>query len=98
MLSHQLQCLIAELRRPDYHGLTPDEAFKLLAYSYRWYRRVLETNFWTQEQLDKTNPKLVPDNLMIVDAKLAEQFPNGIPGMPNKLRREWFDRAWQESR
>lgn len=56
------------------------------------------TRFLTAAELAGIPEKRRPANVVLVTDEERAAFPTGIPGFPNKLRREWFDAAWTEAR
>lgn len=92
---HQHAALLAELRQPEYRNLTADKAFGRISQPNALHR-LGTTRFLTQAAYDSLHPKRRPILFVIITEEQARAFPSGIPGFPNKLRREWFDAAWSE--
>lgn len=90
---HQHRALVLELRREFYAGLAADDAY---AKACQAIKRLGSTRFLTAERLERLPAKLRPALFVLVTDDELAQFPSGIPGFPNKLRREWFDAAWRE--
>jgi len=93
MHAHHRDTLKAELAKPEYAGLSADEAFAKLGPGPR-------VQYMTAAQIARRyarNPKRMPANVIIVGEVVAAQFPTGIPGFPHKIRREEFDAAWNGS-
>lgn len=92
MHKHLHDYLVAEIKNPQYDGLTADQVYEKLA---RPPKSLLAVSFVPQSKFDRVMPKLrglmkpVPD-------EYAKQFPTGVPGMPNLIRRQEFDAAWSE--
>ena len=101
LLPHQHRALVAELRKyvPGWQELDTDVAFAIMQTTL-WLKYLGTYHFITQSKLDKLPTKRRPDpeRTVIVMEEEIEAFPTGIPGFPNKLRREWFDSAWAEVR
>lgn len=95
---HQHAALVVELQAPEYDGLSADAAFLFLAHVGRLGERLGTVRFLTREQLDAIPEKRRPERAVVIDAATVAAFPSGVPGFPNKLRREWFDAAWHEAR
>ncbi len=94
---HQHRALVAELRKPEHANRTADQAFARISQKNALHQ-LGTTRFLTQVKYDSLHPKRRPLVYLIVSAAEVAAFPTGIPGMPNKLRREWFDLAWAEAR
>lgn len=87
MHPHQLEVLRAELKRPEYQGLSPEEAFRLVN-APETIKRLTQTKFIAPGV--SVSPKHPLASAIVV----AGDFPQGIPGMPNKVRRDEFDAAF----
>ena len=90
---HQHRALVAELGRPEYAGLSADDAFALARSRLRALGR---TRFLTRARFDALPEKRRPEEFIGLSDDEAAAFPGGVPGFPNKLRREWFDAARAE--
>lgn len=96
---HQHRALVRELASPDYDGRSPGEVFdRFRADPKPLLARLGRVRFLTPERLQSLPPKRRPAGVVPLTAEEAALFPTGVPGFPNKLRREWFDRAWSEAR
>jgi hypothetical protein len=91
---HQHRALVAELRRPEYAGLSADDAFAMALSRMKALGR---TRFLTRERFESMPEKRRPAEWVELSAEEATAFPTGVPGFPNKLSREWFDAAWREA-
>jgi hypothetical protein len=57
-----------------------------------------KVRFLTKADLEKTN-MLKPDEWpIVVSEEEAANFPGGVPGFPNGIRRSDFDIAWKTAR
>lgn len=89
---HQHTALVETLR----DATDAESAFVELS-SPAGLKRIGATRFMTQAALDAMPEKHRPTAPVIITDEQAAAFPTGIPGFPNKLRREWFDAAWSEA-
>lgn len=110
MHKHQMDVLIAELKRPEYAGLSADAAYNLLSGRQpqtgapgrfidtrsEAEKRLGKVHFLTTSQSAARMPKHISPHAVIVPDELASEFPTGIPGMPNTVRRPEFDEAWSQ--
>ena len=98
LLTHQHRALVAELRKPGWQELDADPAFARMQ-TIIWLEYLGTYRFITQAKLDKlpTNRHPDPERTVIITEEEVKAFPTGVPGFPNKLRREWFDSAGQEA-
>lgn len=95
---HQHMAIVAELSKPEYGVLAAEAAFLFLANPARLRDRLGTVRFLTSTQLAALLEKHRPLAVVLIDDATVLAFPSGVPGFPNKLRREWFDRAWTEAR
>lgn len=89
LLPHQHAALVNLLRQ---HGGTADEVFTRLA---------ADKNLGGLRALQFVPPQKFARMAPRQQAKVIEvegDFPAGIPGFPNVLRRQWFDAAWTEAK
>lgn len=107
MFQHQIDVLKAEITKPEYTGKTADEVYELLARGpliFHQFPRLLagrKENGYTQFVEFPGSKGLVEKSSIPKDDpvhKLLEDFPGGVPGMPNLIRRPFFDQAWKEVR
>lgn len=94
---HQHRALVEYLRTREE---TADEVFASFYPKSKMALRLATVKFVTQSYLDGLRPKdlerLGP--YCVVTPEELARFPTGIPGFPNRLRREWFDAAWVEAK
>lgn len=94
---HQHAALVARLREPDLAGLSADAAFAALSGDKNLLG-LRALSFLPQPVYDALSPKRRHPRLVPVGAEVEKQFPGGVPGFPNKLRRADFDAAFAEAR
>lgn len=94
MHAHQHSHLVAELCRPEWDGQHADAVYAKLA---RPPKEFLAVSFMAQSKYDAKYRKARRGIVPVTD-EYAAKFPGGVPGMPNLIRREWFDAAWKEAR
>jgi hypothetical protein len=87
---HQHNALVALLRSPEWASLPADEAFaRLCADKNLGGLRAL--CFVSQAKYDRAPPKR-RGRLTVAEG----EFPGGVPGYPNVMRRPHFDKAIAE--
>jgi hypothetical protein len=90
---HQHRALVAAV------GAFPDAAAAFATLSAGDGLKGLgRTRFLTAAELAAIPEKRRPAGVVLVTDEERAAFPTGLPGFPNKLRREWFDAAWTEAR
>jgi hypothetical protein len=89
--------LVSELRKPEYDGKSANRMFAVLTAD-ETFCGLTATRFITQAELETIPEKQRPRNIFIVSEETVKRFPTGLPGFPNKMKRQWFDRAWVEAR
>ena len=92
MHKHQHAYLVTELRKPEYAGKSADEVYAILA---RPPKSFLAVSFVPESKFNRVHPKL-RGRMIAVSDEYAKEFPSGVAGMPNLIRREEFDKAWSE--
>jgi hypothetical protein len=103
---HQHNALVALLRSPEWAALSADEAFAQLSADknlggLRTARFIGASKLRRlQDALGKgrVSPKAIArigDRAMVVE---DAEFPGGVPGYPNVMRRPHFDKAFAEAR
>lgn len=102
MQDHQMLALIDELRGHPYDGLSADDAFAYASSTGMIKKRgtqhfVSSRQFMTlpSEVASRLNVYVIKDEIL---ERAERSNPTGVPGMPNKLRREWFNEAWKKAR
>ncbi len=93
---HQLRALEAELRKPEYDGMTAEAAYRKIERD-RTMRGLSGVRFVTAIALE-TLPNNQRDKAIVISEEEIARFPSGIPGFPNAIRRSDFDIAWQTVR
>lgn len=107
MHKHQMDVLRVELARDEYNGLSADDAFnlltgrkvqvetgKLIDTRSEAEKRLGRVTFFSQSEAARRTPKQMPAAAIVLPDEYAAQFPTGLPGMPNTVRRHEFDEAW----
>lgn len=88
MHQHQRDYLVEELRKPEYADA--ESAYEKLRRPPKLF---LAVSFVPQSKFDRMQPKLRGAAIPVSD-EYAATFPGGVPGIPNLIRREDFDAAW----
>lgn len=96
LYDHQHEVLKTLLSEPEYRKLKAKEAFEKARTNDELYR-IQILSFTSQKSVAVLSEKaLAAGSYVILDDEYVEKFKGGVPGFPNKLKREWFDRAWSE--
>lgn len=96
MHPHQLRALEAELRKPEYDGMTAEAAYRKIEKD-KTMCGLSGVRFVTATALE-TLPENRRDKAIVISDEEMVRFPSGIPGFPNAIRRSDFDIAWQTVR
>lgn len=87
---HQRAALVRRLKEADFADLSCGDAYALLH---------ADKNLMGLRGVQFAHgKKALRPGFVEVGAEVAAEFPKGIPGMPNLIRREDFDSAWEEAR
>jgi hypothetical protein len=96
MHPHQLRALEAELRKPDYDGMSAEAAYRKIDKD-KTMCGLSEVRFVNSAAL-ATIPENQRHRTIVITDEERSGFPGGIPGFPNAIRRSDFDIAWQAVR
>ena len=94
---HQYRALLKALQDDKWNGKSADEVYNSLSDTVT-LKNLGRTRFLTQDQLEALPQKQRPTNVVVITSTEQCLFPSGVPGFPNKLSRQCFDRAWSEGR
>jgi hypothetical protein len=98
MHPHQLRAIVTELRKLVYEGMSEEQVYRKIDDDVPGMCGLAKVRFLTKADLEKTN-MLKPDEWpIVVSEEEAANFPGGVPGFPNGIRRSDFDIAWKTAR